>query len=308
MISLPIADIKIGKRYRKDKGDLSALAASIQRLGLLQPIVVTPNYDLIAGERRLLACRDELKWTEIDVRILDTCSLLEGEHDENELRKEFTISERVAIGKAIEEELKKRHGTNQHALENRENGTSEECPISDTPPAGRSDEIAAEKVGFKKTTYRDATKVVENAAPEIIDAMDKGEVSISDAAKVAELPKKKQRKALDRVQKGEAKTLDKAAKPAKPKKNGSPLYDWKALDGHLGPICRAFHEITDAYKLPKLYGKKNMIAESNRKYLEKEFEESGIPPLLLLWEASALLATAVKSLKQSLLNPTNGKG
>ena len=54
---LPISQIKIGKRHRKALGDLAALAASIES-GLLQPIGVTPEMDLIWGYRRLLAYRD----------------------------------------------------------------------------------------------------------------------------------------------------------------------------------------------------------------------------------------------------------
>ena len=43
MPSMLIADIRIGDRHRKDLGDLSGLAESIQSEGLLQPIGVTPD-------------------------------------------------------------------------------------------------------------------------------------------------------------------------------------------------------------------------------------------------------------------------
>ncbi len=42
---LPISQIKIGDRHRKDMGDLRDLAASIES-GLLQPIGVTPEMEL----------------------------------------------------------------------------------------------------------------------------------------------------------------------------------------------------------------------------------------------------------------------
>ena len=50
--TLKIADIKIGKRHRRDMGDLASLADSIRRLGLLQPIGVTDKFRLVFGERR----------------------------------------------------------------------------------------------------------------------------------------------------------------------------------------------------------------------------------------------------------------
>ena len=44
----PIRAIQIGARHRKDMGDIAALAASIDALGLLHPIVVRPDGFLIA--------------------------------------------------------------------------------------------------------------------------------------------------------------------------------------------------------------------------------------------------------------------
>src|SRR5689334_15291005 len=51
------SEIKVGKRFRTDKGDIAGLAASIDaRGGLLQPICVdVKTGELIDGERRLIA-------------------------------------------------------------------------------------------------------------------------------------------------------------------------------------------------------------------------------------------------------------
>ncbi|MDW9503036.1 hypothetical protein GOB10_18440 [Sinorhizobium meliloti] len=64
MSNFPIDRIVVGRRFRRDFGDLDALAASIRDLGLLQPIVIDQDGNLLAGERRLRACR-LLGWTEI---------------------------------------------------------------------------------------------------------------------------------------------------------------------------------------------------------------------------------------------------
>lgn len=56
--------IEIGFRYRKDLGDLRSLTESISEVGLPHPVVVTPEGRLIAGQRRLEACR-RLGWTDI---------------------------------------------------------------------------------------------------------------------------------------------------------------------------------------------------------------------------------------------------
>ena len=65
-MTIPISSIKIGQRHRHDLGDLAGLAASIEELGLLQPIGITGDNELVFGERRMRACRDVLGWEEID--------------------------------------------------------------------------------------------------------------------------------------------------------------------------------------------------------------------------------------------------
>jgi ParB family chromosome partitioning protein len=66
--TMPIASIKIGERIRKDMGDIDALAESIADLGLLNPITVAPDGKLLAGERRLEACK-KLGWDTVPVTV-----------------------------------------------------------------------------------------------------------------------------------------------------------------------------------------------------------------------------------------------
>lgn len=65
---LPIEAIRVEGRFRHDLGDIASLAASIDELGLLHPIVVTPEHRLIAGDRRLHAMR-KLGRTHVPVRV-----------------------------------------------------------------------------------------------------------------------------------------------------------------------------------------------------------------------------------------------
>ena len=64
-----IADIKVGVRRRKKLKGIGSLAESIKLRGLLHPIVLR-NGELVAGHRRLEACRS-LGWKEIPARTVD---------------------------------------------------------------------------------------------------------------------------------------------------------------------------------------------------------------------------------------------
>ena len=67
---LPVCEIKVGPRLRKDVGDLSSLKQSIQEVGLLHPIIVDSENHLIAGLRRLKAV-EMLGWKTVEVHIIN---------------------------------------------------------------------------------------------------------------------------------------------------------------------------------------------------------------------------------------------
>jgi len=195
-----ISDIKIGARHRKDFGDIAALADSIKENGLLQPIGVTHENTLIFGARRLKAVSEILGWKTIPCSVLDITSIVIGEHAENEIRKGFTPSERDAIRRAIEEHLEGRQGCRTDRSR-----TCGQSPTSGTDPqhGEKTREFAAKKAGFSsERTARRVRHVVENGAPALVEALDKGEVSANRAAEIAALPTSEQKRALaaDRAQ------------------------------------------------------------------------------------------------------------
>ena len=176
---LKISDIKVGKRHRKDMGDLKSLANSIRQDGFLQPIGVTEKLELVFGERRLRAHKDILKKRTILARIVDVKSIITGEYAENEIRKDFTPSERVAIAKTIEKQIGNRHG------QRTDNPLVQK--FAQVPPGKKTRDIAAGKSGFgNHETYRQAAKVVQNGTVRLIHAMDSGKVSISAASILAD--------------------------------------------------------------------------------------------------------------------------
>ena len=90
--TLPINEILSADRQRLDLGDIADLALSIQRYGLIQPIVINQEKRLIAGGRRL-AAHQHLGRTHIEVVYRETLSvdeLHELELEENVRRKEMS--------------------------------------------------------------------------------------------------------------------------------------------------------------------------------------------------------------------------
>ena len=185
---LKISTIKIGTQFRKEMGDLEELAESI-RQGLLQPIGITPKRELVFGYRRLLACRDVLKFKTIPTQVVDVPSILEGMLTENTMRKDFTISERVAVFRALKAEIGNRKGKRTD-LQPREK-------IPEVKPGERTDDFAAKRAGLgNRRTAEQAERAIDAGVSELVEAMDRGEVSISAATEVASLPPQEQQEVL----------------------------------------------------------------------------------------------------------------
>lgn len=99
-----ISQIKVSKRVRKNLGDLEPLKDSLKLYGLLNPITITKDNHLVAGQRRLESAR-QLGWITIDAVVVDTkdpVTLLEIELEENTQRSNFTEFELLEGYKQLE--------------------------------------------------------------------------------------------------------------------------------------------------------------------------------------------------------------
>lgn len=162
---IPISSIAVGERYRKDLGDLKSLMMSIQDIGLLHPVVVNAELVLIAGARRLEACK-QLGWTDIPVHILDLEDLLRAEHDENVVRKDFLPSEAVAIKKALEP-LERERARERQSMAGRTCGKGMITGEKFAPPIkGKVRERVAASAGMSHTSLTKAEEIVAAAARE----------------------------------------------------------------------------------------------------------------------------------------------
>jgi len=105
---IPVKDITVGTRARQDTGDIESLRFSVDRHGLLNPITVDENYQLVAGERRLAAVR-ELNWETVSARIvpgLSPADTMVIEWIENVERVNFTWIEDLELKKRMHETWK----------------------------------------------------------------------------------------------------------------------------------------------------------------------------------------------------------
>ncbi|MHA1567898.1 MAG: ParB N-terminal domain-containing protein [Alphaproteobacteria bacterium] len=96
LVEIEITDIIVAYRPRRDDGDLTALQDSIRQVGLLHPILVDRGNVLVAGGRRLAACRaigrEKIPALRLDVAA-DTMTALDIQAAENLCRQPLTAAE-----------------------------------------------------------------------------------------------------------------------------------------------------------------------------------------------------------------------
>jgi ParB family chromosome partitioning protein len=102
-MQIPVKDIIVKKRVRKEMGDIEALAESFKKFGQISPIVINKKKVLVAGGRRLEAAK-YLGWKTINAVMVDingNLGALEYEVEENLQRRDFNPEELAEAARKI---------------------------------------------------------------------------------------------------------------------------------------------------------------------------------------------------------------
>ena len=170
--------------------DFQCLTHDILLHGLLEPIVLFDN-QILDGRNRSLACRNsgvKPRYIEFEG---DEEAALRYVVSKNLARRNLTTSQRALVAaKLADMDV----GDNQH----RKQGATNEAT---------SQSKAAEKLNVSRSAVQRAAKVIESGDDELIAAVEKGDVSVSRAAKVAELPKEDRPEALSERAKSKGPSL-----------------------------------------------------------------------------------------------------
>ena len=268
---IDINKVVVKDRIRKDFGDIEELAQDIKENGLINPPVVTPDHVLIAGERRIRALR-ALGKTDIEVRIMTVDSAeqaLNLEISENEVRKDFSKSERIDYARRLERiEAAKA----ESRLKSGKRGSE-----------GKTRDIVADKMGIGSgKQYEKEKTIVENKellSPDDFAEWDEGKLSTNKAFKKvkAELEELKAKEKLFERQTEDvaymAECLSKANKKIKEYEKGGVKEDQiKIIDDANVFIleCRSF--LSDHKDNNRLVNNVDRIPTKERKALIESLE------------------------------------
>lgn len=199
---IPIADINIANNAnsRLDT-NTESLQESMKANGLLSPVAVDKNLNLIFGARRLLAAK-ALGWTEIPAIVLDKKDLFFklASLDENLERinyKERELDKKLYARKQIYEQLYPE--TKQHSSELASNNSTKRNDIMSPRLPGFTEDTAS-KTGESKRTIERAIHREENNSDSVKDARDNNLISQTHADELTKISKADQDQILSYIQ------------------------------------------------------------------------------------------------------------
>ena len=170
-----VSSITIGTRHRTDLGDIDALAASIERDGLLQPPTITPDGVLVCGRRRLAAVQ-QLGWRVVNVwvrsGISDRLGHLLAEQDDNLLHKDLSPLEAASLYRELKallaEDAAHRQEASRFSTDRQPDTVGEDgggkFPAPSTPPGETRQQAAAMIPGAASYRTLDKIEAIEQAA------------------------------------------------------------------------------------------------------------------------------------------------
>ncbi len=133
MKKIKIERITVGNNRRK-LGDFTELAKSIEELGLINPVQVNNEFNLIAGLHRLEACKS-LGWKEINAEVLtvDDIKAERIEIAENLFRIDLTTLERGQQYKRLKDLYEAEFPQTKHGRRNGQTCKTAESAVLETP-------------------------------------------------------------------------------------------------------------------------------------------------------------------------------
>ena len=254
MQTIDISLIKTDNQYLRLDTDVEKLKKSIETVGLINPIVINQNNELIAGGRRFTALT-QLGYTEVPVFQVDK-SELEQELisiDENLVRKDLEnieLEKSLTRGLEIYEQLYPE--ATKFDEEDLSNPEAKEIQF-DQPNDKRSFiDLTAEKTGLSKKVIKSAIERESNSSDKVKQLRAAGELNASQTNEIIKLEEKDQEQIADLVTGKSAKDVRMLVKSVKEK-----------------GLQSAVNEYINSPQLPKEYQSLSTLLKRTNKIMGK---------------------------------------
>lgn len=236
-----LTDVKLNNEYLRKDTDVTALKKSVESVGLIHPVTVNKDNELLAGARRFQAV-SELGWEEIPVTVVEQDALIQEliSIDENLVRaplNSLELEQYLNRGREIYEEL--------HPAANKVDLSAEEPTGEEKQQKKEQEEldedsfaaITAEKIGLSKSVIKGAIKRDALASEAVKKARGLGELNATQTNEIIKLEKETQEEVLPLIADKTVKEVRKIVAAAK-----------------VGGVDAAIEESEKIVPMPREYG------------------------------------------------------
>lgn len=198
-----IADLKLDNEYLRTDTDVTSLKKSIESIGLIHPVTINQDDELLAGARRVQAAK-ELGWDEIPVHVVDRDALVQEliSIDENLVRTPLTALELETClnrGREIYEELHPEANKVDLSAEELSKEERLEQKLRDEQDEDSFAAVTAEKTGLSRSVIRGAIKRDALASAAVKRARGEGGLNATQTNELIKLEAEAQEQVLPLV-------------------------------------------------------------------------------------------------------------
>lgn len=211
-----LSELKATNPYLRMGTDVTELEKSIGTLGLIAPLVISPDNVILAGARRYQAMLN-LGFTETQVLVVDK-NELERELisiDENLVRKDLSkleIESHLRRAKEIYQEL---NPVEEIVTPTEAESVEAADAKKEVLPAEKFLTMVSEKTGLSPKQIHEAINRDEMASPVVKEARRNGELSLSQTNEIVKLKKEEQEIAIEHIKELPVRDIKKFVKIAK---------------------------------------------------------------------------------------------
>ncbi|MCL2349443.1 MAG: ParB N-terminal domain-containing protein [Planctomycetaceae bacterium] len=206
---IPLENILVSASRREiEPAKVHELAESIREIGLLNPVTITRECQLVAGAHRLEACR-QIGWEEIACTFLEGDSLhLElAEIDENLIRNDLDA---ISIGELAIRRDEILGTLGLRAKPHGDGSNQYKSKGAKGAPLLKTTQDIANEIGISKRSLKENKQLAKNLVPEAKEVVRKEDIPKKDALKLARMEPERQKVVANRIQSGEAKSVKEA--------------------------------------------------------------------------------------------------
>ena len=199
-----ISEVKLESSYLRLDTDVSTLKRSVESVGLIHPVTVNQDDELIAGARRFQAVK-ELGWEEIPVQVIDENALVQElvSIDENLVRaplSQLDLERSLNRGREIYESLNPSVNKVDVSVEELSAEEKAQRKVDEESDENSFAAVTAEKTGLSKSVIRGAIKRDALASDAVKRARGQGGLNATKTNEIIKLHKDAQEEILPLVE------------------------------------------------------------------------------------------------------------